>query len=288
MKPRLLITLFCLACIPSSGRAQEEFTIRKKPLDLGSTLAVEIKVHNKFEAQKWSPAGRLLVDLAFEGDDHLSFTVTPLEFSKEGKLTRFLRHFTKAVRIQHGQPYELAFHSQKFLYALKEGKDEIFTEKGENLPLALSLDLKAQSIPSDPTRADWSELLPTKPVKVGDSWPISPRRWLNDYDVDLAKASAQGTLKKVTTKEGKQFGTIEYAVEVPLTGTRYLGRSLPIKDGSLLRYLGAVEMNIDGAMAYHGARGILQIIGKARGPDGEGLDTRLDMNLEVEIIERCY
>jgi hypothetical protein len=267
--------------------AQETYTIRKKPMTLDSKLAVAIKIHNKFEAQKWSPSGRLLVDTSFEGDDRLAFTVAPLKFDKAGKLTDFHRHFTQAVRIQNGQTYPLAFHGHKFLYANKDGRDEVLSEKGEKLPLAVALDLESQTIPADPTRWTWDALLPKGPVKVGDSWPIEASRWIEDYDVDIAKAKAYGTLKKVTTKDGMLFGTIDYIVDIPLTGTRYQGNKLPIKDGSYLRYLGAVEMNIDGKTCQHASRGVLQIVGKARWPDREALDTRLDLMLNVEISERC-
>lgn len=280
-------SLLLLALLPAAGRAQETYTLRKKPLGTDNTLSVEIKVHNKFEAQKWSPAGRTIIDLAFNSDDYLHFTIHPLEFTKEGQLTRFARHFTKAVRVQYGQPYEMSFHGGKYLYTVKGGKDDIRDEKGEALAPARGLDLAGQSIPCDPARTDWNELLPTKPVKVGESWPIPPKRWLMDYEVDLARAKAAGTLREVKTRDGKQLGTIDFVIEVPLTGTRHQGRPLPIKDGSVLRYNGTVEMNIDGTQAYHSGRGTLHIIGKARGPDAEGLDTRLDLHLEVEIIERC-
>src|SRR5262245_27535848 len=184
---RLTLAFLGLAALPVSALAQDEYTIRKKPMAEGNTVSVDIKVRTKFEAQKWSPAGRSVVDTAFASDDALAFTVKPLEFSKEGKLLRFERHFTKAVRVQHEQTYELAFQGHKFLHVHKGGRDEILSEKGEKLAPALSLDLEKQTIPCDPARAIWQDVLPAKPVKVGESWSINPRRWIEDYEVDMTR-----------------------------------------------------------------------------------------------------
>lgn len=287
MTHRLLLCILCLATLPALAGGQGPITIRKKPLAKGNLLVVDIKMQSKFEAQKWSPAGRSVFDTAIASDDRLAFSIEPLEFSKEGRLLMFYRTFDKAERMQNGQPYQLAFDGRKFLHAEKNGKDEIFSEKGQKLPLAVLLDLESQSIPCDPTRADWNDLLPTNPVKLDDSWPINPRRWIADYDVDLTKVKAIGTLKKVDARGGKSYGLIEYLVEVPLAGTRYQGTKLPITDGSVLSYKGAVEMNLDGSETCYVSRGILHIATKARGPDVNSLDTRVALALDIEITERC-
>ncbi len=287
MTHRLLLGMLCLATLPAFCGAQGPVAIRKKPLAPGNLLVVDIKMRSNLEAQKWSPAGRSVFDTAFASDDRLSFSIEPLSFSKEGRLLMFYRTFDQAERRQNGQPYALAFAGRKFLHAEKAGRDEIFSEKGDKLPLAVLMDLENQSIPCDPTRADWNDLLPTKPVKLDESWPINPRRWIQEYDVDLTKVKAIGTLKKITPRGGKNYGLIEYLVEVPLAGTRYQGAELPIKEGSLLSYKSAVEMNLDGSETCYVSRGILHIATKARGPDSGSLDTRLEMTLDIEITERC-
>lgn len=283
----LHLVLLLSACMPLVASAQEPVTIRKKSMALGGELSVDIKVKSKVQAKKVSPAGRNVLDTAFAGDDRLSFVVTPLEFNKEGRLTKHLRHFVKAEKLQYGGSNPLSFHGQRFLYVEKDGKDDILSERGEALALGDRLDLQEQSIPCDPTRADWTEILPKGPVKVGETFTINPCRWTQEYEVDLTKAKATGTLKSVLTRDGKQIGLIEYAVEVPLAGTSYQGSKLPILEGSILRYQGIAEMNIDGTECYHIARGTLHIDTKARGLDAQSNDTRLEVLLDIEIIERC-
>ncbi|MFO0964866.1 MAG: hypothetical protein U0793_04655 [Gemmataceae bacterium] len=280
------MTFFALLLLPLGAVAQETYTLKKKPLAAGDKLMVDMKVRSKFEAEKWSPSGRLLVNSGSEGDDRLSFTLFPLKTDKAGKLTDYYRHFTKAVRIQGEQTFPLTMDGEKFLYQLRDGKLEILSEKAEKLPPTMALEVEGQSIPLDPAKVNWEELLPKKQVKVGESWWIEPRRWVEDYEVDKEKIKAYANLKKVTNKEGMLVGSIDYVVDLPLTGTRYQGNKLPIKEGSYLRYVAAVDMCIDGKSNYYVSSGTLHIVGKARGPDSKGLDTRLDMTLHVEINER--
>lgn len=97
------------------------------------------------------------------------------------------------------------------------------------------------------------EWLPSKPVKVGDTWDLDLKKGLeasrvNDNSIDLKKSSFTGKLLKAMKKDGVLWGTVEFEERLALTQLPGGGMSLAVEPGSEMTLKTTVETCLDGTL----------------------------------------
>ncbi len=168
--------------------------------------------------------------------------------------TKLKRTYEKAQIGTDGNSKTLSIEGKTVLIEKTDGKYS-FTVDGEAVTgeaAKLLDDEFSKTRKSDPDAV----MLPTKPVKPGDTWKIDPTTLAdslaegNGPRIDPAKVTATGKLLKAYMKDGRQFGAIEITVEAPIIS---LGEKSPfeLKDGKMV-----VTMNGDGVIDGSAPTGI--------------------------------
>jgi hypothetical protein len=94
------------------------------------------------------------------------------------------------------------------------------------------------------------DMLPKKPVKVGDTWTIDIKQAAADLagdgaKVDVAKSTATGKLLKVTDKNGQKHGSIQVDIVLAVTELK-AEMAIPLKAGSKMTISVTLEGCLDG------------------------------------------
>lgn len=111
------------------------------------------------------------------------------------------------------------------------------------------------------------DLIPKKPVQVGEPWPIDVAKATAEFSAnmvfDLDKSTATGRLVKVSDKGGKKFGVIELRMELVVAKLKQQQGEIPLKEGSKLSIAFTMDGCIDGSEATGGGK--MTMTGKLSG-----------------------
>ena len=122
---------------------------------------------------------------------------------------------------------------------LKDGSS-VFSIDGKELSAEEAGELAKNFDAKKPTDEDMDKmLLPTELVAVGQAWKIDAKEMVKLFGeeekvakmLDASKAKGSGKLVKAYKKDGHQFGSIEYKIEVPL---KALEGVHPCREGSMI------------------------------------------------------
>jgi hypothetical protein len=118
--------------------------------------------------------------------------------------------------------------------------------------------------------------IPTKPVKVGASWKVSPLLLLRSFGahgkLDQKQTEGTGTLVKVYRKDGKRFGVIE----IDLTVAYVAMDNAQFDPPALFTIKGTLDTDIDGTSNV----GVLDMTTRLKGRakvDREGVKLKLEI-----------
>jgi hypothetical protein len=103
---------------------------------------------------------------------------------------------------------------------------------------------------------DWLRVLPTKAVRVGETWSCNVKAIAEDsekldgFKIDVAKAKGTGKLLKASQKNGRTFGEFEIALDLPVREfTDFDGVQVKVQAGSKHKmtysYAGCIDGSLD-------------------------------------------
>jgi hypothetical protein len=153
-----------------------------------------------------------------KGEERYDYTEEVLEMPAGAKQpTKLRRVYKTAEKSEKGGPMRPTSYA---------GKTVVIEKKGERYKAAI--DGKpahggdAASLTSRYAQADKlkiADILPKQPVKVSDSWTVEPEALKKfaatlGMTLDPAKSSITGRLTKVYTRGGKQWGVLEYKIDL--------------------------------------------------------------------------
>jgi hypothetical protein len=249
----LLVVAIGLLATAASPAADETYTIK----------LYKAKTGDKTEHQKTEDENTV-VDVSFGGKDDkqtmkssrkVAYTEVVLE-KKDGdkRPTKLTRAYTADEKTEKGKTTKAGYVGQTVLIE-KKGAKYAFSVDGKALTEADAPDLfkKFDRLDKEPENED---ILPEKPVKVGDSWTVSAdknERLFKMFDgdqmkIDTKKSSAAGKLLKVYKKDGAQFGTLEFTLTVVVTDLDLGGKFAPTAAGSKMVLKATVDTCIDGTV----------------------------------------
>lgn len=244
------------------------FTLKVKSFaDPGNSVTV----HTKFtmvDPRKITEDQGKEFEVKIELVSEKEFIETVLE-KGDGAPKRYKRSFKKASVSRNGKEMELPYHGNTIAYE-NTGESYLVSLEGKGMllpPDVIELTEEAKGRLKGDSRQD---VLPGKPVKVGDTWALS-RKFLEERagkgnEIDADKSKGEARLARVYTKDGKQYGVIEVTADVVIKGMKQLQLAQPGK----FQGTGTYDMVADGSspagtVVLKGklnARGILNAGGK--------------------------
>lgn len=190
------------------------------------------------------------------------YTDAVLEGDGKGKPTKMERTYktmeqTAGAKVDHG------LAGKTVLIEKGKGKEK-FTFRIDGKPVSESAaKLLDQEFNQE---VDTEELMmPTKPVKVGDTWEVPAKAvdkmFGEEFVVDSKKVSATGKLVKVYDKNKAKYGVIEYTIELPVAS---IGGQVEATAGSMLKVTLSMDGCLDGTVYESSSSGKLEGVVRAK------------------------
>lgn len=198
--------------------------------------------------------------------------ITPGEGS--GKPLKLTRTYEK-YEVTKGEKNEPAPPLKTAILIEKKGDKYEFSADGKPLDAAVAGKLSGEFNKAGGTpRAE--DLLPGKPVKPGDTWKVEGEKLAKllggaggQFVIDPEKSAVNGKLVKTYLKDGKQFGVVEYDIDLAITSLGEKG-AFKMKPGSKMGMKMTMDGCIDGSMTMNTMTGKLSMK-----IDGEGMGISL-------------
>jgi hypothetical protein len=219
------------------GDPDATYTLKIRPVAKGDRYAVTSAESSSTTIEHGGKSRKVDAEKQFE------YTEEVLELADGSAApARLTRAYKVARRTSvQSKPVEPLSYQGKTVLIERVGKNYRYTVDGKHLPPAETLEFDAEfrDIEHEPTAA----LLPKRPVKVGESWPVDPAeiRFLGTLPgANLSKSSLSCTLKRAYTLDGKQWGVIAVEFTIALDPARSGGEGT-------LRYTGTLDAVVDGS-----------------------------------------
>jgi len=182
-----------------------------------------------------------------------SYTEEVLERDVKAKLsTKLKRTYTQAEKIEEGKKTKYSYAEKTVLIKRVDGKFE-FTVDGVELDEDDAEDLEEEFNKEDEIPLHDEDLLPKKPVKIGETWNIDTALVAKSFEsvvpfkLDVPKSKVTGKLLKVYTKDGKQYGSIETKLKFVVKEFKLDGQEMELKPESFMEVTSVIEQCIDGS-----------------------------------------
>jgi hypothetical protein len=275
-----IVVLALVFVVPVRG--QQQYTIRFKTGGKGHESTTEMNTRVRINVVKWDHNGRQVMDDLRVMVTKMAYATVILE--EHGAVaSRVKRRCLRAVTSVDGGPEEAdELQGTTLILDTKEdGSMAAVSETGN--PVPESLLKRLQSRPMSPTLTRFEDILPRKPVQVGESWPINAANWVKRDDVDLEATTAAAQLQRVYQKEGRLYGVIETRADFNLKAMRIPGQTLKLAAGSKLSVRSVRDGCIDGTATECSERGSYLFNAILQSPDPEGLQTKMDQEIDLKL-----
>jgi len=171
--------------------------------------------------------------------------------------TKLVRVYSVSEKTEKGKTTKAAYVGQPVLIEKKGDRYE-FSVKGKSLTEAEAPDLFKKFSKKKDEEPQNEDFLPTKPVKVGESWTVPADKSeqmfksLSDdrMKVDAKKSTVGGKLLKVYKKDDAQFGVLELTFTIVVTELDLGGQFAKTTTGRKIVMKGTVDTCIDGTVPF--------------------------------------
>ena len=246
----LFVLVLCAGILPVGADDEKTYEIKLKPEVAGDRIKVTKSDVSKNSAvievmgQKNENAEKKTVKF--------SYTEELLERDVKAKVsTKLKRSYTQAEKTVDGEKTKFSYLDKTVLIVRVDGKFT-FTVNGDELDDDEAEDLNEEFNKKDEVPLHDEDLLPKKPVKVGEPWVVDTAMVVKSFEsvvpftLDVDKSKIVGKLLKVYQKDGKQFGTIEMTVTLVVKEFKLDGQEIELKPGSTMAITSITEQCIDG------------------------------------------
>ena len=231
-----------------TASAQDAVKIILKDRGEGDTVLVKKNETTTAKVKLVDAQGNVLVDKDENKIEKTEYKETILK--REGKKlpTKIERDYLQGQIIKDGKAEDLPLQGKTVLIE-KTGSVYGYSFKGgAELTGAAAAMLKKEFSRKTDADPEWEKLLlPKTAVKPGDSWklelgPIVKEIFKGgDAAGDEAKAEGTGTLLKAYNKGRKQYGIMQFKLEVPLTSVGKAPQQMKFTTGAKM----LIEVNMD-------------------------------------------
>jgi hypothetical protein len=246
---------------PAVGPAQETYLIKLKEPGPGDRGLIEKSETTTAVTKVVDGKQKELANQTQKSAQTSVFQETILEREGKKRATKLSRAYEKAQVTKDGKTTDLPYQGKTVVIEKKEGKFHFSYEGGKELTKeeAQTLDQEFNRRVSDDVNFE-KLLLPGRPVKVNETWkidmgPIAKEMAADaQMELDAAKATGTGILKKVYKKDGRQYGEMAFKLEVPIKSVGAGPKKIAAQDGSK----GVLEFTMDACIDGSAASGVLK------------------------------
>jgi len=255
--------------LPALLAAQEKYTIKMRHGAQGDISARTQESNKKEAVTVTGPDGNVIQEKNQNIVEKFKYTEEILAKTKGQRPTKVQRTYTEATKKAGEDTDKHKFHGQKVMIEKKGDEFHFTIDDGKELTGEDAGHLTQAFAGKKPTDEEMDKLLlPVKPVAEGESWKIDSKSFAKllgeDEKVakmfDLDKSKATGKLVKAYKKDGKQFGQMEYVIELPMTK---LEGMFPCKEGSKMEMKIVVDGCIDGTIDADSSTFTTKVTGSA-------------------------
>jgi hypothetical protein len=281
MARRILLALSVFAIVPSFAPAQQSYTIQYRNTGKGAKIGYGFDLYMRLNATRSNALGVKGEPRVQISKETMAFTDEVLRQEGNG-LTLSRRRFGKVRSTDNAVETTAPFEGKTYLVTYL-GKERIVTnEQGAPVPEELKVNLLKKLNLTSQYKARMEDILPKKPVRVGESWQLPAKTWIKRDDMQAEITESAAKLLKVYEQSGARFGVIEYRVEATIKSVVVAGgKRLTMSPNSRITFRGAFDMCIDGTSSERHERmtGLTHTDTTATGPDG--IDTRVECDFEI-------
>jgi hypothetical protein len=238
---------------PAGPPTEETYTIKIKESARGDRTLAESQETEQSHARLLYPDGETAEDNREKKTVTLKCRQTILELPDAQKLpTRLRRQYDKARVTSDGNQQTLPYEGKTVLIEKKDGKYRFQIEGGDELTGKDAELLDKEFSHEKDEKVEMEKiLLPRRPVRVNETWKIDPEAFIQamakgpegGLSVDAARAVATGKLSRAYQKDGRQFGVLEFRLDLPLKDT--VGKEkLALEPGARM----TVQIKLDGCI----------------------------------------
>jgi hypothetical protein len=276
----LIAVLLVLPLVTASAHAQSYTLKIKGAPDVGKSVTVKenAKVNIAFSV---AIDNNVLKEEKKVEESEKQYVEKALAANDKGQPTKFSRAYSKALKGDEGNLDKLSYDGKTIVFERKNGKFEASALGGDVEEKDINELLKSVNNKDD------AGFAPKNAVKVGDTWTL-PKEALGSFlgelkdGADFDKFKGQGKLVKAYMKDGKQWGTLDIALAVPVKkfGPLDLDKGIPFELKLTL------DTAIDGSSTANQIKGTLKVEGKSQF-EQNGQTVMLDVSV-MAVIRRDY
>jgi alpha-glucosidase (family GH31 glycosyl hydrolase) len=250
MQHYLSVVLFAgLMALSSAAAEPEAITIKIKETVQGDSYNIDATKTNKVMSKLVDAQGKVLMEMNEEATEIMTYKETVLKVEANKKPTKLEREYTKAEVKKAAKTEDLGLAGKTVLIERK-GDKYTFTFKDGGEIKGAAAKVLAEEFKDKNEESNQMEklLLPKNAVKAGDEWKLDMDPILKEFgkgegiDIDKAKAAGTGKLVKAYKKDGKQFGELQFKMELPIKSLN--NGQLKFPDGAKM----VLEFSIDGCI----------------------------------------
>jgi hypothetical protein len=281
-RTRSLAVCLGLVLATSQVRAQETYTIRLRPPGPGETTRCEDTLTTEMTTRLTDPSGAQEAHGKDQSVRRAVYQETILQRDPAmGAVQRLRRQCETATLEVNNKQTRLPFHGKTFTVERGPTGCRVRFE-GQAPAEQLVRDLEEGfAHKKDVNIID--EMLPRQPVRCGDTWRFDPKpllvAWPKPPQIHINADGAVGRAKlmKVTRREGRLFGELEFDIEAPVVGVDFGPRAATLEPGTRLTVLVTVEACIDGSASTFTLRMQDQLIARVllANPSGQRITSTL-------------
>jgi hypothetical protein len=203
--------------LTAGARAEDSYTLKlKQTADVGKTITVKNTDSTTAVIKITDADGKAVgTDMKKTQKDEEVYTETVLARG-DNHATKYKRTYEKATRTVDGKAAARSFEGLTLLFEEKDGKFTVTVEGNKPVDKDDLADLTRKANEADEVRDE--VLLPTKPVKVGDTWKVDGKTMSKAFaktgGLNAEHSGAEGKLVKAYKKDGRQYGVIEMTLKV--------------------------------------------------------------------------
>ncbi len=171
------------------------------------------------------------------------------------RATRLTRTYEKAETTRDGKSREFGFQGKTVLIEKKDGKYRFLYADGKELSKDDAAPLVKEFAKEKDEEDDLDHMImPKSAVAEGETWKLQMSNILKQMSqddklaFDAAQASGTGKLVRVYTKDGSQFGVMEFTIELPIKQMGDPGSRIDFKSGSSFTLTMNLDACIDGSL----------------------------------------
>ena len=283
MTRRISLTLIA-ALFVAAASAQEAVTIKFKERGEGESVLITKIEAGTFSLTIVDAKGKILSEQKDKSADIKEYKETVLKREGAKPATKLEREYSKAQSTKGGTTHDWPVVGKTIVAEKKAGKYTFAFKGGDDLagPFADAL-VKEFSRKGETDNEFEKLMLPKTAVKPGEKWALDMAPVVKDLgkggEVEVVAAGAIGVGRLVETylKDGRQFGKMEYRLEVPIKALGKGTGQVKFLDGAKISIDMSMDMCIDGTLEVGTMRSRISTAGNATLPKVPGAIATLNI-----------